>query len=453
VPGGTLATDSPIIASIVVPCHNAAAFLPATLASILSQSVESLEVLVVDDGSTDGSAAVVTGIGDDRVRLWRQSPSGGPSGPRNRAIAEARGRYVFFCDADDVMYPGKVARQVAILEENPGVALVFTDFAVIDGDGRVLEPSFLGGYQTLRDVVAAGAGPGGALRRDLVVSGLLKANFIGTSSVAVRRSVLEQVGPFDETLASSEDLELWLRIARGHTCAFLDMVGHGYRRHPASLMQEGTDRHPLARIEVLRRQLAAGITAADRRVIRGWLASNYCSLGYLEERRGHFDPARQYYLESVRARPNQQAAWGLAKSAMTGGWRLARSRQFLTYMGVGAVGTGVHYLTLFALVRWGRLDPVLAATCGYVVGAVVNYVANYHLTFRSSHGHARTMSRFFLIAGAGMGINAAIVALGHRGWHLHYMVSQVAATGVVVVLTYLANRAWTFREVSDERPR
>jgi putative flippase GtrA len=63
------------------------------------------------------------------------------------------------------------------------------------------------------------------------------------------------------------------------------------------------------------------------------------------------------------------------------------------------------------------------------------------------------MSRFFLIAGAGMGINAAIVALGHRGWHLHYMVSQVAATGVVVVLTYLANRAWTFREVSDERPR
>ena len=70
------------------------------------------------------------------------------------------------------------------------------------------------------------------------------------------------------------------------------------------------------------------------------------------------------------------------------------SRQFLAYLGVGLVGTGGHYLTLVALVRWARLDPVAATTCGFAVGAVINYFANYHLTFRSRRGHAGTMPRF-----------------------------------------------------------
>lgn len=126
-------------------------------------------------------------------------------------------------------------------------------------------------------------------------------------------------------------------------------------------------------------------------------------------------------------------------------------RQFLAYVGVGAVGTGFHYLTLVLLVDRARLDPVLATSGGFLVGAVVNYFANYHLTFRSRQGHAGTMGRFFLVAGAGMVVNAGVMALCHRMLGLHYMVSQVLATGTVVVLTYLANRAWTFREVSDDR--
>lgn len=125
----------------------------------------------------------------------------------------------------------------------------------------------------------------------------------------------------------------------------------------------------------------------------------------------------------------------------------------MAYVGVGAVGTGCHYLTLVALVDRARLDPVLATSAGFLVGAVVNYFANYHLTFRSRQGHAGTMGRFFLVAAAGMAVNAGVMAVCHRALGLHYLASQVAATGTVVVLTYLANRAWTFREVSDERAR
>ncbi len=127
--------------------------------------------------------------------------------------------------------------------------------------------------------------------------------------------------------------------------------------------------------------------------------------------------------------------------------RFIHPRQFLSYVGVGAVGTGCHYLTLLALVNRAHLDPVLATSGGFVVGAIFNYFANYHLTFRSRQGHAGTMRRFFLVAAAGLAVNAGVMALVHRELELHYMVSQVLATGAVVVLTYLANRAWTFREV------
>lgn len=308
-------SPSPITVSVVVPCHNAAPYLARTLASIRAQSWRDLEIILVDDGSTDGSVAVAESVADPRLRIFRQAASGGPSAPRNRAIAESRGRYVFFCDADDVMRQGKVEAQVRLLEERPGVGLVFTDFEVIDPEDRVLEASFLAPYRTLRRIVAAGPGPEGGLRRDLLLDGLLRANFIGTSSVAVRRSVLDEVGGFDPSLASSEDLDLWLRVARRHAFAFLDLVGHGYRRHPGSVMHErSSPRHPLARIEVLRRQLGPGATPAQARAVRYWLGRNYCGLGYLHETRGEHDRAREFYLESLRARPNLQAAWGWAKS-------------------------------------------------------------------------------------------------------------------------------------------
>lgn len=160
-----------------------------------------------------------------------------------------------------------------------------------------------------------------------MVSGLLRANFIGTSSVAVRRSVLDEVGLFDESLASSEDLDLWLRIARRYACAYLDILGHSYRRHPSSLMQVLSARHPLARIEVLQRQLALSRGRSDRRIISHWLSRNYSTLGYISEREGQVVAAQHYYLESLRARVNLMAFYGLLKTQtlgrLRGGTRLS----------------------------------------------------------------------------------------------------------------------------------
>lgn len=206
------ASDQPLV-SVVMPCYNAAAFVAETLAGVLSQSGPALEVVVVDDGSTDDSAARIAAVGDPRVRLTSTPPSGGPSRPRNLGLAQARGRYLFFFDADDIMYPGKVATQVAAMERDPSLALTFTNFRVLNSDGTVADPDFLAGYATFAALRRL-APDGVRLPREACYLALLRANFIGTSGVAVRRDVIERVGGFDESLASGEDIDLWLRIAR-----------------------------------------------------------------------------------------------------------------------------------------------------------------------------------------------------------------------------------------------
>ncbi|MFO1414637.1 MAG: GtrA family protein [Burkholderiales bacterium] len=117
--------------------------------------------------------------------------------------------------------------------------------------------------------------------------------------------------------------------------------------------------------------------------------------------------------------------------------------QFLRYAGAGAVGTLAQYALLVALVQGQVAGPVLAATLGALLGALVNYVLNHRFTFGSARPHAHALPRFAAVAAAGIAVNALVVAvLVHAG--IHYLVAQVVATGVVLVVGYLANRAWTF---------
>jgi len=118
--------------------------------------------------------------------------------------------------------------------------------------------------------------------------------------------------------------------------------------------------------------------------------------------------------------------------------------RLLRYALVGAVGTAAHYALLIVLVQAAGLVPVLATTVGAVVGAIVNYILNYRLTFASRRAHRHALPRFAAVALLGTAVNAALFAIVHDGLGLHYLVAQVAATLLVLGITYLANRAWTF---------
>ena len=190
--------------SVVTPAYNTGPFVAATIRSVLAQTCGDFELIVVDDGSTDDTAAqVLSFAADPRIRLIRRA-NGGPSAARNTALAVARGRYVSMLDSDDLLAPHYLETMGGALDDRPEAGLAFTDAWVLDDRTRRVRRATMMHYQRPPAVVPADAAS--FLRL------LLDRNFVYTA-VTLRREVLEEVGGFDERLRTAEDWEFWLRIA------------------------------------------------------------------------------------------------------------------------------------------------------------------------------------------------------------------------------------------------
>ncbi len=196
----TVRHHGPLV-SVVIPSYQRERAVVDAVRSVLDQSFTDLEVLVVDDASTDGTVAAVEGLGDDRVRVLRQAQNQGAGAARNRAMREARGRYVAFLDSDDVWLPDKLALQVAAFEAAPeAIGLIYGGTEVVDAHGVITRTS---------------PSERGDLYRQLLARNVLHG---GGSNVMIRRSVIASVGWFDESFAAIEDYDYWLRIARMYDC-------------------------------------------------------------------------------------------------------------------------------------------------------------------------------------------------------------------------------------------
>ena len=120
------------------------------------------------------------------------------------------------------------------------------------------------------------------------------------------------------------------------------------------------------------------------------------------------------------------------------------ARQFIMFAGVGAIGTVGHYLVLILMVQVGGAAPLTGSTCGFLVGAFINYLLNYRFTFESKKEHKEALAKFMVVAALGFGLNAAIMFLGTEVLRLHYFGVQLVATGIVLVSNFAFNKAWTF---------
>ena len=118
--------------------------------------------------------------------------------------------------------------------------------------------------------------------------------------------------------------------------------------------------------------------------------------------------------------------------------------QFLLFAGVGAIGTLGHYTTLIVLVQFWAVDPVFASSLGFVVGAIINYILNYHFTFQSDKRHAEALTKFLIVATIGAGINGFIMYIGVENTNINYLLVQIFATGVVLLWNFIVNKLWTF---------
>jgi len=121
-------------------------------------------------------------------------------------------------------------------------------------------------------------------------------------------------------------------------------------------------------------------------------------------------------------------------------------QQFLLYACFGAIGTIGHYATLILLVQDIHTEPVFATTTGFAVGALINYVLNYRITFNSRKRHREALTKFLLVASLGAVINATIMMAGINMFDLHYLVIQVTATCFVLALNFTVNKHWTFAD-------
>ncbi len=184
--------------SVIVPAYNVSKYIHACLASIEKQTFSDFEVLIVDDGSTDDTAAVVQTFcqQDTRFKLL-QKPNGGLSSARNYGITHAKGEYIALLDGDDIYHQDKLATHVARLYGRADVGLVYSASRTIRDDGKSTFISLSGKPVHPNPLLA-----------------LLCKNFIGHGSNAVfRRCLIDEVGGFNESLRSWEDVDLWLRIA------------------------------------------------------------------------------------------------------------------------------------------------------------------------------------------------------------------------------------------------
>jgi glycosyltransferase involved in cell wall biosynthesis len=273
------ATASPAArVSVVIPAYNTEAYLEECLESVRAQRGPfELEIVVVDDGSTDRSAEVASRHGG--VRVLRQ-PNCGPAAARNRGIAATSGEFVAFLDADDLWPAAALAARLEVLQRHPEAGLVF-------GDCRQFEEQSPW-PRTLFDMGSWGLsawGDGGTVPD--AYARLLEENFITTGSVVVRRRVLEEARGYAEDLRLVEDLDLWLRIARRHTIAWCARVCLLRRRHGANTSSDA-EAMSLAYLEVLRRQRAAegpdGERAISARLAR-LAAQEYMHLSAIALRR------------------------------------------------------------------------------------------------------------------------------------------------------------------------
>ena len=284
--------------SVIIPVRNGARFVARTLDSVLRQTHRELEVIVVDDGSTDDTAEIVGNVAaeDPRVVLF-SGPQAGVSAARNRAISHARGEFIATLDADDLWHPDKLALQIdAIRRGGPQVGLAYCWSVAVDED----------------DVVAANS-VSKFTHEGNVFNALVERNFLGNGSTPlVRRSFLDAVGGYDlrfyEAQAQgAEDWQFYLSLAAICEFVVVRRCLVGYRRSPTNLSSDfGRMQRSIDMVREFARQHWASVPA------RHWKRERFYTYHYLANlalQRGSVGKAAAFHFRSI-------AAWPFAAMSM-----------------------------------------------------------------------------------------------------------------------------------------
>ncbi len=279
------------LVSIIIPTYNRAHLVTDAIDSAHSQTQQPLEVIVVDDGSSDGTPELLTARYGDRIRLIQQRNQG-PSIARNRGVEAAQGAFIQFCDADDRLHPTKVARCLA--QMTPDIALVYSRFRYVDADGRT--PLSIGSPELLpEDSFCA------LLRRN-------GAAPVQTSTILMRKDAFVAAGGYraDEVQRAAEDWDMLLRLAAHHRFVGLDEVLVDYRYHAGGITHD-TLLMAQGRLQTMlyARDYSARQDCIDDRAYDRLLASRYHVLALVQWSQGDRQAARSSLRRAVALAPDR----------------------------------------------------------------------------------------------------------------------------------------------------
>lgn len=234
--------------SIIVAAYNAEKYIGQAIDSILAQTIDDIELIIVDDGSTDRTPDVIRQFDDARIRGFRQANSG-QTVAKNRGIRESTGRYVGFCDADDYWHTRKLEKQLPVFERSPDIAVIYSNEVSIDESGAALPDRV------------------DATRRGDVLDDLFVDNFIPFGTALVRRDRLIEVGGFDESLRMGIDWDLWLRLAARYKFDYVPDDLYIYRKWAGQMSTNWRGRYDAAFVimEKFQREHPGRISSRTRR--------------------------------------------------------------------------------------------------------------------------------------------------------------------------------------------
>jgi len=211
--------------SVIIPTFNRAEMVCGAINSILNQTLKDFEIIVVDNCSIDNTESVIKSYNDKRIRYFRHQNNGILAVNMNYGMKQARGEYIAFCDDDDIWMPDKLEKQLAEFEKDDKIALVCTNGIAFDETGE----TGLAAKSHLHD-------------GDFTLKSLIRINLIISSSILVKKSVIDEVGMMDEEpeIFGAEEYGLWIRIAKKYKIKYIDLPLMKYRTHPGAYRNKGT---------------------------------------------------------------------------------------------------------------------------------------------------------------------------------------------------------------------
>lgn len=226
--------------SIIIPCFNGDKYIGEAIESVVNQPHNCVEIIIVDDGSTDQTKHVISKyFCHENIRYIYQKNKGA-SAARNRGINESKGEYIAFLDADDVFLDNNISKKITLFEKNPEVSFIFSDFFMEDKVGKPYQhyKMHIDIVNMLSDSVEKVSGNQYIFNEKFFKLSFVKSIFPWTGTVMVRKQCFDNVGFFNEELRISEDEDMFLRLVHKYKVAYIDEPLSIYKNYRSSVTQD-----------------------------------------------------------------------------------------------------------------------------------------------------------------------------------------------------------------------